>query len=67
MYEYTSALTPPKWPEDVLGKIDRDLAKRGETLYREQGCVTCHALTPYPTVQPKPAVEQVSTTGAFLQ
>jgi hypothetical protein len=54
VYEYVSALNPPAWPEDVLGKIDRDLAKRGEKLYRDQGCVTCHPLDPYPTVQPRP-------------
>lgn len=41
VYDYTMKLEPPKWPEDVLGKIDRDLAKRGEPLYREH-CAKCH-------------------------
>jgi mono/diheme cytochrome c family protein len=51
VYEYTMRLTAPGWPEDVFGKIDRDLAKRGEAVYRAQKCVDCHPLTPYPTVQ----------------
>lgn len=50
VYDYTGRLTPPAWPEDVLGKIDRGLAKRGEKLYRDQ-CATCHPLTPYPTTK----------------
>lgn len=53
VYEYTSALAPPAWPEDVLGQINRGLAKRGESLYREH-CATCHPLTPYPMVEAKP-------------
>src|SRR5262249_27639152 len=31
----------PKWPEGVLGKIDRDKAVKGETLYKEL-CIGCH-------------------------
>jgi uncharacterized protein (DUF2235 family) len=31
----------PKWPEDVLGKIDRGIAAKGETLYNEL-CLHCH-------------------------
>jgi hypothetical protein len=34
-------LTPPKWPEDILGKIDTDSANRGKALF-EQHCVGCH-------------------------
>ncbi|HYE28083.1 MAG TPA: di-heme-cytochrome C peroxidase [Allosphingosinicella sp.] len=34
-------LRPPAWPEDILPKIDRALAARGEILYRER-CQGCH-------------------------
>ena len=31
----------PKWPEDILGKIDADKAAKGEKLYDEL-CLHCH-------------------------
>jgi len=31
----------PKWPEEILGKIDRDKAAKGEVLYKEM-CIGCH-------------------------
>jgi hypothetical protein len=31
----------PKWPENVLGKIDRGVAAKGEKLYNEL-CLHCH-------------------------
>jgi hypothetical protein len=31
----------PKWPADILGKIDSDKAAKGETLYNEL-CLHCH-------------------------
>ena len=34
-------LSAPKWPEDILGKIDLDRAKRGEKLYAKY-CAECH-------------------------
>ncbi|HEY7789273.1 MAG TPA: di-heme-cytochrome C peroxidase [Vicinamibacterales bacterium] len=34
-------LTPPLWPEDVLGPIDRAKAARGKQLFN-QYCVGCH-------------------------
>jgi len=34
-------LTPPQWPEDLLGSIDHTKAARGQTLYQEH-CVGCH-------------------------
>jgi mono/diheme cytochrome c family protein len=36
-------LTPPPWPEEVLGPIDRPLAARGRALF-EQRCARCHAV-----------------------
>ena len=31
----------PKWPENILGKIDREKAAKGETLYKDL-CLHCH-------------------------
>lgn len=36
-----SGLAAPKWPEDILGEIDREKAVRGKILY-EQNCAQCH-------------------------
>ncbi|HEV3059838.1 MAG TPA: di-heme-cytochrome C peroxidase [Vicinamibacterales bacterium] len=36
-----SGLRSPKWPNEVLPKIDTDLAARGEALYTER-CQGCH-------------------------
>jgi mono/diheme cytochrome c family protein len=34
-------LTPPQWPEDILGKIDTASANRGKALFKEH-CAGCH-------------------------
>ncbi|MFV8783282.1 di-heme-cytochrome C peroxidase [Microbulbifer sp. SA54] len=34
-------LRPPKWPEDVLGRIDLDKARAGKALFADQ-CAHCH-------------------------
>ena len=34
-------LQPPRWPEEVLGRIDREKAARGGALYA-QHCAACH-------------------------
>ena len=36
-------LESPRWPEDLLGKIDLDKARQGEAIYR-QTCAGCHVL-----------------------
>ncbi len=36
-----TGLTAPKWPEEILGTIDRDLATKGKRLYA-QYCQSCH-------------------------
>lgn len=38
---HLKSLTSPKWPEEVLGEIDRDLATRGQVVYAEY-CQSCH-------------------------
>lgn len=35
-------LRSPKWPEDILGPLDRTLVKRGAELYVTKKCHTCH-------------------------
>lgn len=37
----TYKLTPPAWPEELLGKIDQTKVGRGKPLY-EQHCARCH-------------------------
>jgi hypothetical protein len=44
-------LAPPSWPEDVLGKIDRDKAKVGKALFMEN-CASCHNAWPYRWTEP---------------
>lgn len=34
-------LTPPQWPEDILGPINLDSAARGKVLFQSH-CVMCH-------------------------
>jgi len=36
-------LESPRWPEDLLGRIDLDKARQGEAIYR-QNCAGCHSL-----------------------
>jgi cytochrome c5 len=51
--EWTRTLAPPRWPEEILGAIDRDKARKGEEIYRKAGCATCHAdKLPYPETAP---------------
>ncbi|MEM7271372.1 MAG: di-heme-cytochrome C peroxidase [Pseudomonadota bacterium] len=38
-------LTPPVWPEEVLGLIDDALAARGETIFN-RNCAGCHSYGP---------------------
>jgi hypothetical protein len=39
--EYGQGVWSPKWPEEILGKIDRERAAKGEGLYRQM-CLGCH-------------------------
>jgi mono/diheme cytochrome c family protein len=43
MEETLRNLKSPRWPEQILPPIDRELAARGESLY-QANCVSCHAL-----------------------
>ena len=44
-------LAPPKWPEDVLGKIDRQKASQGKALFMTH-CASCHNAYPYTWTPP---------------
>ena len=49
--ELVNRLAPPKWPEEVLGKIDRAKAARGKELFA-QHCAGCHNSYPYTWTEP---------------
>ena len=44
-------LAPPKWPEDVFGKIDREKAAKGKKLFATN-CAGCHNSYPYTWTEP---------------
>jgi hypothetical protein len=44
-------LAPPKWPEEVLGKIDRKQASLGKALFASH-CASCHNAWPYTWTEP---------------
>jgi len=39
-------LAPPKWPEDLLGKLDQGRVRDGEKLFAKH-CIECHTTYPY--------------------
>lgn len=45
-------LAPPKWPEDILGPIDRAKAAQGAKLFTEN-CAECHSVWPHRWSEPK--------------
>ena len=44
--ELLERLAPPKWPEEIFGKIDRQKARAGEALFAKN-CASCHNMWPY--------------------
>lgn len=44
--ELARKLTPPQWPEALLGKLDRARVARGAALF-EKNCSECHNRYPY--------------------
>jgi hypothetical protein len=44
-------LAPPKWPEEALGKIDREKAAKGKALFVSI-CAGCHNAWPYTWTEP---------------
>jgi hypothetical protein len=39
-------LAPPRWPEELLGRLDADKVARGQKLFVEN-CQSCHSTYPY--------------------
>jgi len=44
-------LAPPKWPEEIFGKIDRVKAAQGKALFMSH-CASCHNAYPYTWTPP---------------
>jgi hypothetical protein len=44
-------LAPPKWPEEIFGKIDRVKAAQGKALFATH-CASCHNSYPYTWTKP---------------
>jgi mono/diheme cytochrome c family protein len=44
--EQLQRLAPPKWPEEIFGRIDRNKARAGEALFANY-CASCHNMWPY--------------------
>ena len=49
--ELLNRLAPPKWPEEVFGKIDREKTLQGKELFAEH-CTKCHNSYPYTWTAP---------------
>jgi cytochrome c peroxidase len=49
--ELLNRLAPPKWPEDLFGKIDQQKALQGKELFAEH-CTKCHNSYPYTWTKP---------------
>lgn len=49
--DWLTHLAPPKWPEEVFGKIDRAKAAQGKALFASH-CAECHNSYPYTWTEP---------------
>jgi hypothetical protein len=49
--DWLTHLAPPKWPEEILGKIDRAKAAQGKALFASH-CAECHNSYPYTWTAP---------------
>ena len=53
IYDTIGTLEPPRWPEDILGKLDSAKLELGAKVYAREGCAACHAnKPPYPMTKP---------------
>jgi hypothetical protein len=59
-------LAPPKWPEEVLGKIDRQKALEGKALFVEI-CAGCHNAWPYTWTEPNKYGKRFVKVGLIPQ
>ena len=53
IYDTIGTLEPPRWPEDIMGKLDSAKLELGAKIYAREGCAACHAnKPPYPMTKP---------------
>ncbi len=59
-------LAPPKWPEEIFGKIDRDKAAKGKKLFASN-CAGCHNSYPYTWTEPNKYGKRFIEVGLIPQ
>jgi len=59
-------LAPPSWPEDIFGKIDREKAARGKSLFVVL-CSSCHNAWPYTWSEPNKYGKRFVLVGLIPQ
>ncbi len=59
-------LAPPKWPEEILGKIDRKKASEGKSLFVSI-CAGCHNVWPYTWTEPNKYGKRFVRVGLIPQ
>lgn len=64
--ELLQRLAPPKWPEEIFGKIDRDKARRGKDLFISL-CSGCHNAWPYTWSEPNKYGKRFVLVGLIPQ
>jgi hypothetical protein len=61
-----SRLAPPQWPEEIFGKIDREKAKAGKSLFITH-CASCHNAWPYTWSEPNKYGKRFVLVGLIPQ
>jgi mono/diheme cytochrome c family protein len=64
--ELLNHLAPPKWPEEVLGKIDHAKAAQGKVLFAKH-CEQCHNSYPYTWTEPNKYGKRFIEVGVVPQ
>lgn len=59
-------LAPPKWPEEVFGRIDREKARMGRNLFVTL-CSGCHGAWPYAWTEPNKYGKRFVLVGLIPQ
>lgn len=59
-------LAPPKWPEEVFGRIDRQKAAAGKALFSTH-CASCHNAWPYTWTAPNKFGKRFLEVGVVPQ
>jgi hypothetical protein len=59
-------LTPPQWPEEVFGRIDRQKAAAGKALFMNH-CASCHNAWPYTWTEPNKYGKRFLQVGLIPQ